>query len=1005
MFFTHENTYDAYVHMFFASHYAENWFETWNYKWYTGFTITSYPPLVHQMMALLSKFIGLKLAFVAWGFFIVAVFIRGVYHFSKLFVHEKAATYAAFAAVFSFSFMEALHVFGQLPSITGIAFILNACPELYKFFRYKKWFYFFSALSLIAVTTAAHHVSTIFGAVFFIAPIIGLAVLDNCAEQHGGHKNYGIKEFINEVKEKLPHAIIFGVALICIVLFVVFPYWYWSKTDPITQVPIPHGSRGNFIADTNLGIVFFLIPWGFLAFILPYFFIKLFNRRNIFLGLSFSLAFLLGTGGTTPIPKWILGEHAFSILTLDRFTFWASLMALPFWGFFIYELFEGELKIKILRYLGSFYHKLALGTFSMFMILASVLIVNLNYFRPLQPAKIDINPIVKFLNTDDHNNWRYLTLGFGDQVAWLSANTNALSVDGNYHSARRLPEMTSRPVERLENSKYLGMAGLGALQQFLTIPEKYHLKYIFSNDKFYDPLLYFSGWEFVRTLDNNISIWEKPDIPPLPTLLPKKVIPKYQSIIWGFVPIAAFLLMLLFNLSGRFVFIQRKNTNILDDQSTLISKERTVVTQFKWWITGLFFIAACGILSVSFVNANLVDRTQLSPEETVKNYYHNLDFRNFEEAYSMLSRNEKPSIEQYMLETTIEDGLLASFAKLDSIEILKVDYLSDVEAKVFLTANWITSIMSYQTQEEHFLEKKEDKWYLKHQKISRKTPPDNHFSIPNVSFLSQGRRTIDVEQTDKRDVMDRPEVYVIEAKLVKKDSSFFIVGELQNVDDIPAYISIMVSLFDDKNEKILSYNARDVLKHHLMPKEVCSFRVDFEEIAWQNTFVDLPKKFDPEFSNPFNFQRAPTNFKMFVKALASDQKSYENSGLQNVIVQDERIMGQIQNYGVEQISIPLLISSWYDQKRNLRWVENAYQKKGIRSQRNKDFSIPLPSFESLKTVYEGQDNDLFVNGIRRSEYGRKLKIQNNDFNDLQFIKTNLQDVPYFKLQLNNFINR
>jgi hypothetical protein len=39
-----------------------------------------------------------------------------------------------------------------------------------------------------------------------------------------------------------------------------------------------------------------------------------------------------------------------------------------------------------------------------------------------------------------------------------------MTVDGNYHSARR-PELTS-PVERLENSKFRGMEGIGSLQQF-----------------------------------------------------------------------------------------------------------------------------------------------------------------------------------------------------------------------------------------------------------------------------------------------------------------------------------------------------------------------------------------------------------------------------------------------------------------------------------------------------------------------------------------------------------
>ncbi len=43
VFFTLETTYDALIHLFFANHYANSWFEPWNYSWYTGFTVMGYP--------------------------------------------------------------------------------------------------------------------------------------------------------------------------------------------------------------------------------------------------------------------------------------------------------------------------------------------------------------------------------------------------------------------------------------------------------------------------------------------------------------------------------------------------------------------------------------------------------------------------------------------------------------------------------------------------------------------------------------------------------------------------------------------------------------------------------------------------------------------------------------------------------------------------------------------------------------------------------------------------
>jgi hypothetical protein len=59
-------------------------------------------------------------------------------------------------------------------------------------------------------------------------------------------------------------------------------------------------------------------------------------------------------------------------------------------------------------------------------------------FQAVSTTKNKYITIINFLNQDQHDQWRYLPLGFGDQMATLSYQTKALTVDGNYHSARRL---------------------------------------------------------------------------------------------------------------------------------------------------------------------------------------------------------------------------------------------------------------------------------------------------------------------------------------------------------------------------------------------------------------------------------------------------------------------------------------------------------------------------------------------------------------------------------------
>jgi hypothetical protein len=467
--------------------------------------------------------------------------------------HRSVAGYAAIMAVFSSSFVETSHIFGQLPSIIGISILMHALPEIYLWLKTGKYRYLYTSLSLIAVTVTSHHVTTIFGMIFFIFPLIGMVILDICREQVSSYKEISLQLFIRNFGKQFKRNISFGILSLVLIIVCLLPYWINSKKNPITQVPIPHGSRDNFLEITSSGLLFFWIPWGILLFLLPYFFYRYFSKRYLFFGLSFTLLLILGTGGTTPIPKLILGENAFNILTLDRFTFWGTIMALPLFGEFAYRFVEGDLKSLIQKKFGAIYHRLLGGLLASLFLLMTMFTISLGYFRPTQPQKIKMLPIVNFINQDDHDQWRYLTLGFGDQMAWLATQTNAMTVDGNYHSARRLPELTTRPIERLENSKFKGVAGIGSLQQFLTTPEKYNLKFIFSNDKFYDPILYFCGWQRLPPLRNGIMIWEKLNVPPLSSILPKEDVATWQKVMWGIIPFLTLIIAFVLNIQSIFV--------------------------------------------------------------------------------------------------------------------------------------------------------------------------------------------------------------------------------------------------------------------------------------------------------------------------------------------------------------------------------------------------------------------------------------------------------------------
>lgn len=1002
IFYSLEYTYDALIHLFFAEHYANSWFEPWNYKWYTGFTVMSYPPLVHQSIALLSFIGGYKFGLFTLALISILLFVTGSYRFSQLITgSRKVAGYAALLVVFSSSFVETLHVFGQLPSIIGVSILMHALPEIYLYLKTGRRRFLFTSLSLISVTVSSHHVTPIFGMVFFIFPLIGMVLMDASKERVGSYKKVQLKDFIVTFKERFKRIVTFGLCSLVLIIGCILPYWINSKKNPITQIPIPHGSRDNFLEVTSSGLVFFMIPWGILLFILPYIFYRYYSKRYLFFGLSITVLTILGTGGTTPIPRAVLGETAFNILTLDRFTLWASIMSIPLFGEFVYRFVEGDIKKKYQKRLGSVSHRVLGGFLAGGFVFVAIFTMSLGYFRPSQPQKINMLPIVNFLNSDQHDQWRYLTLGFGDQMAWLSAQTKAMSVDGNYHSARRLPELTTRAIERLENSKFKGIEGIGSLQQFLTTPEKYSLKYVFSNDKFYDPILYFCGWHRLKPLENGIMVWEKLNVNPVSSILPKEDVPTWLKVIWGIIPVLTVVVSFILN-------IQMLLTRLLKAGKKYIPEYLDKGIEYKKWPTVVYRVSNVWMIFVSIILMYggyifyIKNEKQYSAENVIKAYYDALDFKRFEEAHSFIAPECNITIAQYMLEISVTDGVLNSYAKMDGIEVNMLAE-NDSVGIAEVTTEWITPLKNMTMKDFVKTVKRGRKWYVLKNNVDLDLPPDQLLSSNNPKYYNHGRRRITTEQTYHEDVLKQPVLEILQAKLIKFNGHYQIIGEIQNIDNVPADVVINGTLYTESNKELATFNAKYHIKHKLMPKEITSFRIDFEGIAWSNIEDSIPSTFNPDEFTPVDFEEYPAKFNLQAAGNVTGKDLYNNTTINYLKREDSYLDISLFNSGISEVTIPQLIFTYYNHNKEMVWVDQMFVGRSVRQQRQQHFTYDLVGDYNLEIISTDMSN-CYVNGLPNQSISDKIipyRRVNDTYPFLQALDN--EGCGYVKVEINSYL--
>lgn len=524
------NSYDANLHKFFAAHYAQHWFDPWNPKWFTGFSQTTYPPLVHQWMALLSQVMGLSLAYMLAQFIAILLLPIGVYRYARIWMGERASSYAAIASIFIGSLSFLVYQAGQLPNTLAAALLLNALPYFYEWCKEANWRSMLKGLALVFASAASHHVTLLFGTVLFALPVLFTALIDR--------KRDGVDASVAGV---ISRSIIFGVLMVAGLGVVLFPFWLALYHNPIKQMSIPHASRSNFLSDFEYGLNYWIIPMGAMILALPFIFLRgLGEKRFRPLFFGFWLTMIFGLGGTTPLPRWLLGR-SYEVLTFERFTFWASLMALPLVGLLAVILIDRH-------------GRKAIVSLAVLAALTMAMAVSWPVYHQMHEATFNVNEVIAFLNRDGHDRFRYLTLGFGNQLSQVGTYANAGSVDGEYNSARLLPELTRYGSAQLTNAKYYGTGGMESLRAVLKHADQYGLKYVFVRDPYYEPLLAFAGWRKEEVYDHgNITLWAKEGILPAhetqfgarPTAM--------EGLLWGTLPIGSSIvaLLLVLTLSGR----------------------------------------------------------------------------------------------------------------------------------------------------------------------------------------------------------------------------------------------------------------------------------------------------------------------------------------------------------------------------------------------------------------------------------------------------------------------
>ncbi len=262
-------SYDTNFHIFFASHYVKSLVRSLEHEMVCGV-------FADHLSALAAAMAGADLAHyrARHGLHDRAVRshpafgARGLPILHNCGLSRRAAAFAALASVLLGSECFLVYSAGQLSTTFAAPLYLNALPYLYEWVRRGNWRSFLKGATLSVAAAAAHHATLLFGSFLFALPVLALAFFD----REDGEKVSASAFWFRAIAA----ALLVGVAIAVVLL----PFWIALINYPVTQVPIPHPSRANYILSPEWGLNYFVIPYGALILALPFIFGKVLSRDD-----------------------------------------------------------------------------------------------------------------------------------------------------------------------------------------------------------------------------------------------------------------------------------------------------------------------------------------------------------------------------------------------------------------------------------------------------------------------------------------------------------------------------------------------------------------------------------------------------------------------------------------------------------------------------------------------------------------------------------------------------
>jgi hypothetical protein len=352
------------------------------------------------------------------------------------------------------------------------------------------------------------------------------------------------------------------------------------------------------------------------------------------------------------------------------------------------------------------------------------------------------------------------------------------------------------------------------------------------------------------------------------------------------------------------------------------------------------------------------------PDQVIEAYFNDLDFRRYENAYARLDPKTRSDFATVMFQWHWRGGLIASYGKLIGFRSEVLAQTEDlVDWRIHL--DWLTALdVQHQVLDMRGV-RRDGHWFVVPTDLRPQQTPVRIQRETGVLWNVTGRRQALADTDLHRDRLDRPEVNISGARLVRYNGLYSVVGQMFNTSAEPAYVTLQSALRGEADQVLAEQSAAMVSGQRLLPAESSGFRVAFEGVLSMRDAA-AAAGYDPKLFVPPVLDATPVTASIDTRALVATANLYRGIALNGLTFSEDakglKINGTAANVGTLTASVIRITAMGYDENGLPIWVDAGYVDSNILPGQATPFEMRLPPRSAVELIAEIGPDQTMING-------------------------------------------